>query len=232
MVQIYQNEELNDIMFEVEALDEWKNLTAELGMEKQLGFVTKAESPLPYPFINESMDRIFTTLCPRKVDFKEYDKTPIPLEVLKQISFSMKEKHFNSISVWYDDKSPDPFVVGLSTKYYCYDRSYKHLQGEDKKDVLFDSEKEAKEYAQVVGFDYYGTSTSFRHEYLIARWGDEIRPIPELKELAKGRLLEKYGAELKNEIEEKSQALKKINENVTLFLSGEITESKLKGGQW
>jgi hypothetical protein len=69
-------------------------------------------------------------------------------------------------------------------------------------------------------------------KYLIARWGDEVRPISELKELAKERLLDKYACELKNEIEEKQQALKKINENTSLYLSGEISESQLKGARF
>jgi len=37
---------------------------------------------------------------------------------------------------------------------------------------------------------------------------------------------------MKNEIEEKNQALKKINENTLLFLNGEITECQLKGSRF
>lgn len=232
MVQIYQNEELNDIMFQVEALDEWKGIAEELGMESQLGFIAKAESPIPYPFINTSMERIFSTLCPCSVDFKKYDKTPIPLEVLKQISYSVKEKHFKSIYIWYDDKSPDPFVIGEDKKYYCYDRKYNRLKDANKNDMVFDTDAEARDYANVIGFDVYGVNPLFTNKYLIARWGDEVRPINELKELAKERLLDKYACELKNEIEEKSQALKKINENTLLYLSGEISESQLKGARF
>jgi len=229
MVQIYQNEELNDVLFQVESLDEWQKIAEELQMDKQLRFVEQSTSPNPYPFITESMNRIFSTLCPTKVDFKAYDKTPIPLEVMKQIAFSVKENHFNRIQIWYDDKTPDPFVVGTSQEYYAYDKSYSRLKNADGQEARFKSEKEAREYCNVVGFDVNGISQTNVINYLIARWGDEIRPIPELKSLAKERLLEKYGAELKNEIEEKNQALKKINENTLLFLNGEITEGQLKG---
>ena len=229
MVQIYQNEELNDVLLQVESLDEWQQIAQELQMDKQLNFVNQATSPNPYPFITESMNRIFSTLCPTKVDFKAYDKTPIPLEVMKQIAFSVKEKHFADIQIWYDDKTPDPFVIGATQEYYAYDRSYSRLRNADNQEARFKSENEAREYCNLVGFEVYSVGKTNVINYLIARWGDEIRPIPELKNLAKERLLEKYGSELKNEIEEKNQALKKINENTLLFLNGEISESQVKG---
>jgi hypothetical protein len=229
MIQIYQNEELNDVLFQGESLDEWQQIAQELKMDKQLKFVDQSASPNPYPYITESMNRIFSTLCPRKVDFKQYDKTPIPLEVLKQIAFSIREKHFSEIYIWYDDKSPDPFVVGISQQYYAYNDSYNRLKNSENEEARFNSEAEAKEYCNLVGFKFKGISITDVNQYLIARWGDEIRPIPELKSLAQERLLEKYGAELKNEIEEKTQALKKIKENTILFLSGELTESQVKG---
>jgi hypothetical protein len=231
-VQIYQNEELNDIMFQVEALDEWKELANELGMDSQLEFIRKAESPIPYPYINMSMRTIFKTLCPTNVNFKKYSKTPIPLEVMKQIGFSVKESHFTKIEVWYDDKSPDPFAIGIVEKWYAYNKQYNHLKGADNKDLLFDSQEQAKNYAETVGFDCYGVSISSTDRYLIARWADEIRPINELKELAKERLLEKFGAELRVEIEEKTQALKKLIDNVVLYLNAEISEGQLKGARW
>ena len=232
MVQIYQNEELNDVLFQVESLDEWQQIAQELKMDKQLKFVEQCKSPNPYPFITESMNRIFGTLCPSKVDFKSYDKTPIPLEVMKQIAFSVKENHFAYIQIWFDDKTPDPFVIGTSQEYSPYDDSYSRLKNADGQDAIFYSEKEAKEYCDVVGFKYKAISKTNVLNYLIARWGDEIRPIAELKNLAKERLVEKYGAELKNEIEEKNQALKKIKENTLLFLNGEISESQVKGSRF
>lgn len=228
-VQIYQNEELNDIMFQVEALDEWKSIAGELGMESQLGFISKAESPIPYPFINESMERVFRTLCPASVDFKKYDKTPIPLEVLKQISLSVRDKHFKEIQIWYDDKTPDPFVIGIDKKFYGYDKKYNRMKNADGSDLVMDTEEQVRDYANTIGYEIYGVIHAFANKYLIARWGDEIRPITELKGLAKERLIEKYGSELKNEIENKQQSLKKLTENTLLFLNAEISEGQLKG---
>ena len=229
MVQIYQNEELNDIMFEVDALDEWKAINKELGLDKQMSFVESAESPIPYPWINGSMERIFTTLCPTKVDFKKYDKTPIPLEVLKQIKLSIDDRHFKGIEIWYDDKMPDPFAVGVTCKFYAYDKKWQAMKDTENNAMEFDSEEQCRDYANTVGFEVYSVSKTNEKKYLIARWADVVRPIAELKDLAKERLIEKYGCEFKNELEKVSAALKKINENVTLFLGGEITESQLKG---
>lgn len=229
MVQIYQNEELNDIMFEVEALDEWKSINEELGLVKQMSFTETAESPIPYPWINGGMDRIFSTLCPTKVDFKKYDKTPIPLEVLKQLRLSVNERHFGAIEIWYDDKTPDPFAVGVTAKWCPYAKDYHRMKDADGKDMEFDSEAQAMDYCKTIGFEYKGAYQTDVKKYLIARWADVVRPIAELKELARERLIERYGAEFRNELEKVTTALKKINENVTLFLNGEITESQLKG---
>jgi len=232
MVEIYANTELNDVLFEVEALQEWKELAQEMGMESQLESIKGKESPNPYPYMNKGIQIIMETLCPTKVKFKEYNKTPIPLEVMKQLAFSVRDNHFKHIEIWYDDITPDPVAIGYTYQYYAYDREYKHLLDENKKDVLFETETEAKDYCSTIGFQYQGINKKNENKYLIARWADILRPFNELKELAKERLIEKYGATLKNEIEEKTQALKKLTDNTILFLNGEITESQLKGQRW
>jgi len=227
-VEIYQNSELNNIVFEVEALEEWRTIASELQMDKQLDFVRHSDSPMPYPFINNSTSIVMTTLCPRKVPYKQYDKTPIPLEVLKQMAFSLKEKHFNEIEIWYDDKSPDPFAVGIIANYYAVDRSWKRLKDQEGNDSLFQSESHAREHCQAISFDLYHVVSEKKH-YLIARWADELRPLAQLKDLAKSRIVERYGAKLKSDIEKMQQALKTINENATLYVNGEISESDLRG---
>lgn len=232
MVQIYQNEELNDIMFQVEALDEWKQVAGELELDNQLNFLKVAESPIPYPWMNTTMKTIFETLCPCKVDFKKYDKTPIPLEVLKQIALSVRDKHFQEIEIWYDDKTPDPAVIGKTQQFYCYDKAYKHMKGANGLTLYFPTRTEAEQYAEVTGFQLSGTSEFETKHYLIARWADVVRPIAELKELAKERLIDKYGPELKKEIEAKTQALKNLTENVMLFLNGELREHEVRAAKW
>jgi hypothetical protein len=231
-VQIFQNEELNDLMFEVDALQEWEELASELGLDAQLESVKGKESPNPYPYMNKGIYTIMESLCPTKVNFKKYDKTPIPLEVMKQLAFSVRDKHFNEIEIWYDDKTPDPCAVGITYRVYGYDSGYNHLKDENDKTKYFTTKEECGKYAESVGFKISSYGTDNRNSYLIARWSDVLRPFEELKSLAKERLIEKYGAEIKNELEEKQQALKKLTENVILFLNGEINEGQLKGARW
>ena len=221
MVENYFNQELSDVIFEIEALDTWKELSEQLGLEKQLDFVKGKESPLPYPYLNESMIRIYSTLCPRKVDFKKYDKTPIPLEVLEQIALCVKEKYFNQIEIWYDDKTPDPVVVGIICKYYTYNKEGKRTED-------FNTKVEA-EINKGNGWSVYETDIN---RYIVARWGDVLRPLRELKDLAKERIIDKFASELKKEITEKTEALKVIQENANLYLLAEISENQLKGKSW
>lgn len=233
--EIYQDQELLDISFEIDSLDEWKKLNEELGLSKQLEFTKSAKSPIPYPYINESMKRMIGVLCPCKVSVEEYNKTPIPLEVLKQLSYSKSENHFNRYEIHYDDKSPDPFLIGICNKYYVRiktsDGIIEIMEGNGLK--LFSSIEECEIYCKSKGKEIqsigeYKWGEDYK-TYLIARWGDVVRPINELKEMAKERIIEKYGAEIKNAIADKQTALEKLTENATLYLSGEISESKLEG---
>lgn len=236
MVEIYQNTELNDVCFEVEKLQEWNELNKELGLTKQLDFTKSSDSPIPYPWINTSMERIFETLCPRKVNYKEYDKTPIPLEVLKQLAYSVKENHCNNYEVWYDDKTPDPFLIGYKTKYYGHytvDNAKVDIRDEKGNHVHFDSKEDCEHWCMANGKEFNSVQETWdKKRYLIARWADVLRPIVELKEMAKERLLEKYGIELRKEIEERTSALKNLTDHVAGFLAGDISESQLKGARW
>jgi hypothetical protein len=239
MVKIYQNEELNDVLFEVQALDSWKELCEELGLEKQLDFVKSSESPIPYPYINTSMERIFKTLCPCEVEVSKYDKTPIPLEIIQQLAFSTRDKHFNKYVVWYDDKSPDPFLIGITLKYFGYyklDNTKVEIKNSAGNYIYFDSKEACVLWCKENNKEYHSVSentwSSDSKKYLIGRWGDEVKPLNELKALAKEKIIEKYGAELKNILEKTSQAIKLIENNALLYLNGEISEGQLKGNSW
>lgn len=233
--EIYQDQELLDISFEIDSLDEWKKLNEELGLSKQLEFTKSAKSPIPYPYINESMKRMIGVLCPCKVSVEEYNKTPIPLEVLKQLSYSKSENHFNRYEIHYDDKSPDPFLIGICNKYYARIKTSDGVieLGEGFNYKLFSSKEECETYCknngkEIHSINEYNWGEDYK-TYLIARWGDVVRPINELKEMAKERIIEKYEAEIKNAIANKQAALDKLTENATLYLLGEISESRLEG---
>ena len=117
-VEIYLEPELLEMVGSEEVTAEWKQLAEELGMEGQLKLITPKSSeendknPSPYVHMNKKAENVFAILCPEVVDYKKYDKSTIPREVLKEIALAEKEKFFDQICIWYDDASPDPLVVG------------------------------------------------------------------------------------------------------------------------
>jgi hypothetical protein len=126
-VEIYLEPELEEMVGSAEVTEEWKQLAEELGMEGQLRLITpKSEgeenkNPSPYIHMNAKAERVFAILCPEVVDYKKYDKSTIPREVLREIALAEKEQFFDKICIWYDDASPDPLVVGyISTGKYDY----------------------------------------------------------------------------------------------------------------
>lgn len=126
-VEIYLEPELSEMVGSPEVTAEWKQLAEELGMEGQLKLITpksgeeKDKNPSPYIHMNKKMQNVFAILCPEVIDYKKYDKTTIPREVLKEIALAEKEKYFDAIKIWYDDAGPDPIVVGyIKTGQYDY----------------------------------------------------------------------------------------------------------------
>ena len=223
MVELMFNKELSDIAFDVESLDEWKKTAKELGMEGQLKLSTGDNSPIPYPFMNENMERVYQTLCPSMMEFKDYRNSAIPLEVLKQIAFSVKEKHFSKIQIWADDKEPDPIVVGITSQWY---NNTKNEDGAGFK--YFDTKEECM--AQPENEDRaYETN---QKKYVIARWGDELRDFAELKELATKRLMSNIGGEMEKSIAVQTEKLKLLKENAKSYFNGNISLYELKGSHY
>lgn len=128
-VEIYLEPELEEMVQNPEVEAEWKALVEELGLEGQAKLIAKREGTdvnkkaSPYIHLNKKYANIFSVLCPEVVDYKKYDKTTIPREVLKEIALCEKEGYFDAIKIWYDDASPDPFVVG-----YIKDGSYNYIR--------------------------------------------------------------------------------------------------------
>jgi hypothetical protein len=224
IVELYFDKELSDITFESDKLEEWKKINEELGLTNQLSLAKGTDSPVPFPYMNESMFRVYTTLCPEKVRLQQYNKTPIPLEVLQQIAFCKKENHFGHIEIWYDDKSPDPLAVGIRAKYYFYPH------GEELKDKYgerVDGLTSRKECHKHPAWTKDCTAyTSEEARYLIAKWGDVKRSFKELKELAIERFVEKHSSKMKTDIETLQGRLNNIADGARLYMIGEISESK------
>ena len=220
MVEIMFNKELSDIAFDVESLDEWKATAKELGMEGQLGLSTGDKSPIPYPFMNDNMERVYETLCPNKTSFKDYRNQTIPLEVLKQIAFSVKEEHFSRIMIWADDKEPDPIVVGVNAQWYNNSVDEK---GSGTK--YFNTAEECKAQPENENKAY----ETNQKQYVIARWGDELRDFTELKELALARVIDEVAGELSKSIATKTERLKLIKENAKSYINGNMAKYELEG---
>ena len=219
MEELFFNKELSDVSFDVEALDEWKQTCKDLGLDAQLSLTKGKDSPIPYPFINTTMERVYKTICPANVEYKEYKKTTMPLVVLKQIAFSVKENHFEKIEIWYDDKAPDPIAVGFHG--YWYEMSWYDNSNKDLKDHKFSSKEEA------IANGAQHPSFATEEKYIIARWGDELRDFSELKTIARDRLVDKYANEYKMTISNCQSKLNAVNENVTAYLAGDISESSI-----
>jgi hypothetical protein len=232
-IQSFKNAELNNVILDLGDQDEWKELAAQMGLNKQLEFVQQAKSPLPYPYMNQSMQNIFGTLCPTKIEFKEYSKTPIPLEVIRELAFCVTENYFTTIQIWYDDKAPDPIAVGTSTRYrgsyYKTQEAKDRGSWSDKEYTAYDftSREQAKDYVETMGYVFADTDTQ-TNQYLIARWADELRPIEELKALALDRLKDKYLTEWSKAIKEIQSKINTASETLNLYLMGEVSEWELR----
>lgn len=112
VVETYIIEETAELIYDNEKLEAWNKHVNELGLEGQTKIVKKEKSPIPFLFMNQQLVKTFETLCPAKKKINDYDLTPIPVEILSLVSLSVKEKYFDFIEIWYDDKTPDPCCIG------------------------------------------------------------------------------------------------------------------------
>jgi hypothetical protein len=175
-VETYIIEETQELIYDNEKLDQWNKRVAELGLVGQTKIQTPDKSPIPFLHMKETLAAVFGTLCPRKVKVHEYDKTPIPVEILDLIALSVNEKYFNQIEIWYDDKTPDPACIGSTGKWHIYDRAY---------NVFASVTTESEAIAQKADTRYYGHHFIITGQYLIGRWADVKQSLEELAAKAK-----------------------------------------------
>lgn len=115
-VELFIIEETQDLIYDNEKLDQWNNLVSELGLTGQTQVVKTDKSPIPFLWMNQALVKTFEELCPTKIEIAKYSKTPIPVEALSVVSLSKNENYFDIIEVWYNEKNPDPAIIG-----YKYD---------------------------------------------------------------------------------------------------------------
>ncbi len=114
-VETFLSNETVELIYDNEQLDNWNKKVQELGLtgQSQLTITNTAGSPVPFLHMKQTLVKTFEELCPQKVEMKDYSVAPIPVEILDLIALSVNEKYFDTIQIWYDDKSPDPVAVGL-----------------------------------------------------------------------------------------------------------------------
>ena len=113
VVETFVIEETATLIYDNEDLDKWNKHVEELGLVGQTSIQVKEKSPIPFMPLKRNLVEVFSTLCPRRVDVKDYNVTPIPLEILDLVALSIREKYFDEIEIWYDGASPDPACIGL-----------------------------------------------------------------------------------------------------------------------
>jgi len=142
VVETFVIEETQELIYDNDQLEKWNRYVEELGLVGQKQIVKEDKSPIPFMHLKTSMISVFECLCPRKVNVEDYNVTPIPVEILDLIALSKREGYFETIQIWYDEKSPDPVCVGLKENNFCYvyrtaDRKdYDRLNGLTKEQIL------------------------------------------------------------------------------------------------
>ncbi len=113
MTQIFIEPELENLS-EIENSTEWQSVCEQLGLSNQLSRTEKSatkQAP-PYMAIDPKTQNIIRALCPEMVDFRKYAASTIPLDVLQEIQKCVKHGWYDQIHIYYDNVTPDPFVVG------------------------------------------------------------------------------------------------------------------------
>lgn len=201
VVETFIIEETQELIYDNEKLDQWNLRVSELGLVGQTKIQAKDKSPIPFLHMKASMVEVFSQLCPRKVDIKAYDKTPIPVEILDLAALSVNEKYFNKIEIWYDDKTPDPACIGITGKWIVYRKNYSHI-GE------FATEAEAlalKDHAEYQ--NHYFEETT---KYLIGRWADVKASFEELTAKAKKLFIASKKSQIEAAIREEKRRLEEV----------------------
>jgi hypothetical protein len=111
-VKVYREPENESLVLSEEELADYHNLIESLGLKNT---VPVEDRKVPNVYVNLNSDaRIqLKAVCPRYEKIEDYVKTTIPLEVLKVYEFAKNNEMFDYYEIWYNDKAPDPMLVGF-----------------------------------------------------------------------------------------------------------------------
>lgn len=201
VVETFLIEETQELIYDNDKLARWNKLVNELGLEGQSQIVKDDKSPIPFLHMKQSLVTTMETLCPMKVLVSAYNKTPIPVDIMELIGLSVKEQYFDRIEVWYDDKSPDPCVVGILAPFKLY-----HYTGvpKDLPQQLFPNKAKCLEFIKNL-YPNFDETLSFGYEtdkanYLIGKWADMKHSFAQLREMAKERFIRQETARCQQQI--------------------------------
>lgn len=204
VVETFLTEETVELIYDNEQLDKWNKHVEELGLQGQTKIIKKEKSPIPFMHLKSSYVNICKVLCPAEVDIKNYNISPIPIEILDLVALSVRENYFDKMLVWYDDKSPDPFVVGMChTSYY----SHNDTGGLGKSFQTYEEALQHQNENNWFKNKPYGIGNEY---YLIGKWADVKHSWNELKEMATERFTNERSNEYHRAIKEAQRGLEDI----------------------
>ena len=208
VVETFVMEETAELIYDNEKLTKWKQLVQDLGLSGQESVHQEHKSPIPYMFMNQNLKNVAQTLCPRQENYKDYNATPIPLEILEHISLSVSEEYFERIEIWYDDKTKDPFAIGINEEWKLGDIEDKWKNHTDQS--VFNTKEKAKAYIEKNGLEAQVRNNYNTKYYLIGKWADVKRSFKELKDLA----IKRYKASEKEIINKRMRDAKREFEDI------------------
>ena len=214
VVQLFMVDETSELIYDGKKLDQWSKLVTDLGLTGQNDIVQPNKSPIPYVCMNRIQHTIIDTLCRSHVKVNEYNKQPIPLEILDAIALSMKEEYFHEIEIWYDDEQLDPVAIGLIVEYYAYmkvgsETSWNRFEPNGMN--YFKSKDEMIAKAKELGVELCHISTNINERYLIGRWGDVKQSFDQLAIKAKERFILKEKNNIDAELKRQQRKLDDLN---------------------
>ena len=189
-VETYVIEEVSQMIYDDEKLNEYKKLISELGIKQDNLFIEN-KSPLPFSPMKKKDQVVFETLCPIKTNYKEFNDTPIPLEILKLIELSVREQYFQEIEIWHDYEKPDPVCIGITGVWYPENNDYQTIRKNPDTDEkwMFKTREEALAEQHKRGWTKHKPLLHDKKYYLIGRWADVKSTMEELQRRAKQRFL-------------------------------------------
>jgi hypothetical protein len=210
VVETFLIEENIELLYDSDKLQQWNERVIELGLSGQTQIVKPTKSPVPFMHMKTSLVSVFETLCPARISIKEFNTTPIPLEILDLVALSEKEQYFSTIEIWYDEKNPDPACIGIIENWILHDKgTYDKAKGSP----TFTSKNDAENYALINGITatpYHYSWGGDEKKYLIGKWADVRHSIEELKQMAITRFVEEQGEQLRKTLKDTQRKLDDI----------------------